>query len=434
MRCSWRSLLGTGRRTVGEQQQPRAAFVRRMAAKKANDEGSGKARRGPSVDIDNDKSPKKAKVASGATREALVRCASVSTVRREVPNGRSRFTVASWNVAGLRSFWKKDAPEAEKKMANLRRIWEEERPDVLFLAEHKLQESHCEEAEAKIVEGALGGASGFQGEVHWNCSTAKKGYSGVACILRHRCRSTSSDDAPKNAKQTSIKSFFGGGAGSASTSSAAPSAGDLRSIPFTPRVVTFGVGGPKTQDAEYNKEGRAICVEFDEVFVVSAYVPNSGQDLKRLDYRLGTWERDMNAYLSSLDRIKPVIYIGDLNVAHLDRDIWNVDAKHVPKSAGCTPQERSAFGSLLENCGLVDSFRHFNPDADHWYSYWSMRAGNYAVNRGLRLDYALISSRCAETGAHESHGVALEDSFLVSDINIDHCPCGITVSASDPQN
>lgn len=151
--------------------------------------------------------------------------------------------------------------------------------------------------------------------------------------------------------------------------------------------------------------------------------------LKRLEYRLDTWESDMNAYLVELDKQKPVLYIGDLNVAYLDIDIWNVDAKHIPKSAGTTPQERQAFRQLLNGDGqndgdgrFFDGFRHFHEHAEHWYSYWSVRANNNVVNRGLRLDYTIVSKKCLTTESC----VKLIDAFILPEVVIDHCPVGAT--------
>jgi len=94
-----------------------------------------------------------------------------------------------------------------------------------------------------------------------------------------------------------------------------------------------------------------------------------------------------------------VVLLGDLNVAHLDVDIWNVTAKHIPKSAGCTPREREAFGVLLEDGPYIDCFRHQHPDAVGIFSYWSTRSGGQVLNRGLRLDYAVASKSLVDDPA-----------------------------------
>lgn len=120
------------------------------------------------------------------------------------------------------------------------------------------------------------------------------------------------------------------------------------------------------------QEGRTVTLELADVVAVAAYVPNSGQKLERLDYRIDTWEPAMRAYLRELaSRGKPVVLFGDLNVGHLDADIWNVTAKHIPKSAGLTPREREAFGKLLEDGPYIDCFRHLWPEATGCFSYWS---------------------------------------------------------------
>jgi len=169
-----------------------------------------------------------------------------------------------------------------------------------------------------------------------------------------------------------------------------------------------------------------MTLEFEGFYLVTAYVPNSGQDLKRLDYRIGEWERDMRAHLKELDAKKPVVYMGDLNVAHLDSDIWNVSASHIKKSAGTTPQEREAFGVMLEENDLRDAFRHFHGDAVGWFSYWSVRAGNRPFNKGLRLDYTLASKRVFDGGAD---GVEVVDAFILDKVlGSDHAPVGVTLA------
>ena len=120
------------------------------------------------------------------------------------------------------------------------------------------------------------------------------------------------------------------------------------------------------------------------------------------------------------------MYVGDLNVAHRDEDIWNVTASHIKKSAGTTPQEREAFGVMLEENELVDAFRFFHEGATGWFSYWSVRAGNRPFNKGLRLDYTLASRRLFDGG---SDGVEVVDAFILDEYQgSDHCPVGITLA------
>ena len=128
----------------------------------------------------------------------------------------------------------------------------------------------------------------------------------------------------------------------------------------------------------------------------------------------------MRAHLKKLSATKPVVLLGDLNVAHLDADIWNVTAKHIVKSAGCTPRERAAFGQMLEEGPYVDCFRHLFPEATGAFSYWSTRSGNQLLNRGLRLDYAVASPTLVEPGS----ALALHDCAYMAEYapNGDHAP------------
>lgn len=160
--------------------------------------------------------------------------------------------------------------------------------------------------------------------------------------------------------------------------------------------------------------------------MVLAYVPNSGDGLKRLDDRIEKWDADLQALLSATAERKPVMLVGDLNVAHLDADIWNVEAKHVEKSAGTTPQERTSFGKLLDS-GFVDGFRHVHPEALGAFTYWSVRAGNKPKNKGLRLDYAVVSKDLIAEGDARP---TLVDAFHLPELapNGDHCPVGATIA------
>ncbi|CAE7498519.1 ARP, partial [Symbiodinium microadriaticum] len=143
--------------------------------------------------------------------------------------------------------------------------------------------------------------------------------------------------------------------------------------------------------SRFSGEGRVITVEFTSFFLVNAYVPNSGQTLDRLDSRTTEWDPQFFTYLKDLEaKGKPVVLTGDLNVAHLDRDIHNPGAKHIAKQAGLTPQERASFGSLLAT-GFQDALRFFYPDHEGQFTYWSARTNARPVNKGLRLDYFMCS-------------------------------------------
>lgn len=151
-----------------------------------------------------------------------------------------------------------------------------------------------------------------------------------------------------------------------------------------PINVTYGIG-----ISEHDKEGRVITAEYEKFFLVTSYTPNSGQGLKRLDYRQ-TWDKDFREYLKKLDKSKPVILCGDLNVAHKEIDLTN--PKTNTKNAGFTKEERDNFSLLLEQ-DYIDTYRHFYPDKTGEYSFWSTRANARARNVGWRLDYFVVSER-----------------------------------------
>jgi exodeoxyribonuclease III len=151
-----------------------------------------------------------------------------------------------------------------------------------------------------------------------------------------------------------------------------------------PLAVTYGLPQP-----EHNTEGRAITVEYESFILVNTYVPNAGQRLVRLAYRQ-RWNADLLAYLRELDTRKPVVWVGDLNVAHTPIDLARPKAN--THSAGFTEEERRDMSAALA-AGFVDTFRHFNPDVPHKYTYWGYRHNAHARNLGWRLDYAVVSQR-----------------------------------------
>ena len=158
--------------------------------------------------------------------------------------------------------------------------------------------------------------------------------------------------------------------------------GTLIYTKIKPLNVIYGING------KYNDEGRVITLEFDNYYFVTAYVPNSGEELKRLDYRM-IFEDDMKEYLISLDKIKPVIYTGDLNVAHNEIDIKNPKAN--VNNAGFTKEERDKM-TLLLSSGFIDTFRYLYNDKI-LYSWWSYRFHARENNAGWRIDYYLVSDR-----------------------------------------
>ena len=176
-----------------------------------------------------------------------------------------------------------------------------------------------------------------------------------------------------------------------------------------PLSVRYGIDGKHTD------EGRVITLEFDKFYFVTAYVPNAQDGLKRIDYRM-EFEDDMRAYLSALDGQKPVVYCGDLNVAHHEIDIKN--AKANIGNAGFSDEERGKMTELLA-AGFADSFRRLHPDSVK-YSWWSYRFRARENNAGWRLDYFLVSERLMPSVS--------EASIHTSVMGSDHCPVSIDIS------
>ena len=203
----------------------------------------------------------------------------------------------------------------------------------------------------------------FEGyESYWN-SADKKGYSGTAIFTRHK-----------------------------------------------PLNVTYGIGID-----EHDHEGRVITLETPQFFLVCCYTPNSQDGLKRLDYRM-TWEDAMRDYLKRLDRQKPVIYCGDLNVAHEEIDIKNPKTNR--RNAGFTDEERQKFSELLSE-GFIDTFRTLYPD-EVTYSWWSYRFHAREKNAGWRIDYFVTSQRLLEH---------IKDAKIHTQImGSDHCPVELQLS------
>jgi exodeoxyribonuclease-3 len=165
--------------------------------------------------------------------------------------------------------------------------------------------------------------------------------------------------------------------------------------------------------AEHDQEGRVITLEYSNFYLVNVYVPNSGQELKRLDYRK-VWDEHLLDYLRKLDAKKPVIFTGDLNVAHEPIDLAR-PVENYNKTAGYTQIEIDGFKSLL-NIGLVDSFRKFNKDKVQ-YTFWNMRFRAREKNLGWRIDYFMVSERLM------NH---VKDAFILDQVmGSDHCPVGI---------
>ena len=172
-----------------------------------------------------------------------------------------------------------------------------------------------------------------------------------------------------------------------------------------PLSVTYGL-----PQEEHNHEGRVITLELEQFHLVTVYTPNSQDELARLDYRM-QWEDDFRVYLQELDKTKPVIVCGDLNVAHQEIDLKNPKTNR--RNAGFTDEERGRMTTLLQS-GFTDSFRYFYPDATGIYSWWSYRFKAREKNAGWRIDYFLVSDRLQPQ---------LKDAKIHTDIfGSDHCP------------
>ncbi|MBQ4466942.1 MAG: exodeoxyribonuclease III [Firmicutes bacterium] len=176
-----------------------------------------------------------------------------------------------------------------------------------------------------------------------------------------------------------------------------------------PLSVTYGMGID-----EHDHEGRVITLEFDDFYLITVYTPNSQDELKRLDYRM-KWEDDFHAYLKGLEKTKPVVFCGDLNVAHQEIDLKNPKTNR--RNAGFTDEERSKMTALTED-GFIDTFRYFYPE-QITYSWWSYRFKAREKNAGWRIDYFLCS---------ESLKDRLKDAKIHTEVmGSDHCPVELDI-------
>ncbi len=226
--------------------------------------------------------------------------------------------------------------------------------DIFCIQETKMQQEQLDEKIMKI----------FQGYNTYFNSAEKKGYSGTAIITRNK-----------------------------------------------PLNVTYGIG-----IEEHDKEGRVITLEFDNFYMVDCYTPNSKRELERLDYRM-VWEDAFRNYLMELNKIKPVIMCGDLNVAHKEIDLKNPKTNH--RNAGFTDEERNKMTELLE-AGFTDSFRYMYPDKEDAYTWWSYMFKAREKNVGWRIDYFVVSNDIKEK---------IQDSYIYSEIyGSDHCPIGLEIN------
>lgn len=217
-----------------------------------------------------------------------------------------------------------------------------------------IQETKCQKGQIELE---------FEGyEIYWN-SAEKKGYSGTAIF-------------------TKIK----------------------------PLTIKYGIG-----KEEHDKEGRVITLEFDKFYMVNIYTPNSKRELERLDYRM-IWEDEIKKYLLHLNKIKPVIMCGDLNVAHKEIDLKNPKTNR--HNAGFTDEERNKMTELLD-AGFTDSFRYKYPDKENEYSWWSYMGRAREKNVGWRIDYFIVSNDIAKK---------IKDATIHQEVyGSDHCPVELII-------
>lgn len=177
-----------------------------------------------------------------------------------------------------------------------------------------------------------------------------------------------------------------------------------------PLSISYGIG-----IEEHDQEGRVITLEYSDYYLITVYTPNSQRELTRLDYRM-KWEEDFLSYLKKLEEKKPVVFCGDLNVAHKEIDLKNPKTNH--KNAGFTDEERTKFTALTE-AGFIDTFRYFYPDLEGAYSWWSYQFSARTKNVGWRIDYFLVSQCLRDR---------LQDAVIYKDVmGSDHCPVGLII-------
>ena len=266
-----------------------------------------------------------------------------------------KLNVFAWNVNGLRAF-------LLKRPQRLCELWRQYQIDILGLLEIKTGDSPdiMETAETRIRD-----CLGPDVSVIWNPGTMK-GYAGTAVIIRN----------------------------------------DVKS-----RIESIEFGN--------DLEGRRISLKFKNLAVVIVYVPNSGMHLRRLPLRVKEWDPSLADHCIKAGRNLKygVIVAGDFNCARRDIDIWNLEQPAILKSAGTTLAERGSFQACYLDRGLVDTFAHAYPTETGCFSYWSIRAKNRPMNRGLRLDYVLTDGKAE-----------ILQPFILTDFaeNGDHCPVGVT--------
>lgn len=232
-------------------------------------------------------------------------------------------------------------------------FFEQINADIFCIQETKMQEDQIDDK----INGILG-----KYKCYWN-SAEKKGYSGTAVFSK-----------------------------------------------IEPLNVEYGIGLE-----EHDNEGRVITLEYEKFYLVNCYTPNSKRELERLEYRM-VWEDEFRAYILKLNKYKPVILCGDLNVAHEEIDLKNPKTNR--RNAGFTDEERNKMTKLLEE-GFTDSFRYLYPDKENMYTWWSYMFKAREKNAGWRIDYFIVSNLIKDK---------IKESYIYSDVmGSDHCPVGLEI-------
>ena len=293
----------------------------------------------------------------------------------------------SWNVNGLRACVQKGFIDFYKTID----------ADIFCIQETKMQESQLTDEIKNLSTNE-----------YWS-SAEKKGYSGTAVFTKQKPINVTIGIEPKVAEIIKLKL-------KENKKKLASNENHNEKQDFSKELISEEESSKNDSLLlEQSNEGRIIVAEYEKFILVNCYVPNSKRGLERLDYRV-KWENEMREYLAYLDKIKPIIYCGDLNVAHEEIDLKNPSSNH--NNAGFTDQERNQMTNLLQ-AGFTDTFRYKYPDAKDKYSWWSYMFHARENNAGWRIDYFIVSDRIKNK---------IIDSKIHSEVlGSDHCPIELDI-------
>ena len=293
----------------------------------------------------------------------------------------------SWNVNGLRACVQKGFIDFYKTID----------ADIFCIQETKMQENQLTDEIKNLSTNE-----------YWS-SAEKKGYSGTAVFTKQKPINVTIGIEPKVAEIIKLKL-------KENKKMLASNENQNEKQDFSKELISEEESSKNDSLLlEQSNEGRIIVAEYEKFILVNCYVPNSKRGLERLDYRV-KWENEMREYLAYLDKIKPIIYCGDLNVAHEEIDLKNPSSNH--NNAGFTDQERNQMTNLLQ-AGFTDTFRYKYPDAKDKYSWWSYMFHARENNAGWRIDYFIVSDRIKNK---------IIDSKIHSEVlGSDHCPIELDI-------